>query len=305
VVNPRARADFGARSVVLTGRARAYAVEGFPGPLSLKGVLRGAAHWRTQAGRFTVHPDTLLLLDAGCAYDLHIDSPLEEVHTFCVFFRDGLVEEAARTLRLPDAALLDAPAPAHPARASAGLFERLYTREGALGEALARLQRAVARGVEDADALGVDGLVHRLARLTAGLDGEVARERARLPALRASTRAELHRRLLRAREALEGELARPWTLAALARVAAMAPHHFHRSFRAAFGEPPHRLLLRRRMERARALLLTTARPVGEVCADVGFRSPGSFGKAFLAHFGQPPSALRRAGLAGADARETG
>jgi AraC-like DNA-binding protein len=68
--------------------------------------------------------------------------------------------------------------------------------------------------------------------------------------------------------------------------------HFARSFKAAFGETPHRYLLRRRMERAKALLRAGELSVTEVCLEVGFTSLGSFSTQFRRFVGESPTAYR-------------
>jgi AraC-like DNA-binding protein len=79
---------------------------------------------------------------------------------------------------------------------------------------------------------------------------------------------------------------------ALARSVHLSRAHFIRSFRTAFGEPPHRYLQRRRIERAMALLRDTDRSITEVCLDVGFVSLGSFSTTFRAIVGCTPSEYR-------------
>src|SRR3979411_483871 len=91
---------------------------------------------------------------------------------------------------------------------------------------------------------------------------------------------EMNRRLLRARDAMDRTHAGPAHAAAVAHVAHVSWAHFIRSFRATFGETPHRYLQRRRVERAMFLLRQTDRPVTEVCLDVGFSSLGTFTRAF-------------------------
>ena len=103
---------------------------------------------------------------------------------------------------------------------------------------------------------------------------------------------ESNRRLLRARDAIDRDFAEPLDVATLARVAHVAEAHFIRTFRATFGETPHRYLQRRRVERAMFLLRETDRSVTEICLDVGFNSRGSFSRTFSEIVGEPPSAYR-------------
>ncbi len=105
-----------------------------------------------------------------------------------------------------------------------------------------------------------------------------------------------NRRLLRARDAMDLTYGRPLDIGALASVACMSELHFSRSFRATFGEPPHRYLQRRRVERALFLLRCTDRSVTDICLDVGFTSLGTFSKTFHAIVGESPTEYRQRGL---------
>jgi transcriptional regulator GlxA family with amidase domain len=106
---------------------------------------------------------------------------------------------------------------------------------------------------------------------------------------------EQNRRLLRARDAMDRDYAQPLDIATLAKVALVSESHFIRTFRATFGETPNRYLQRRRVERAMFLLRSTARPVTDICLDVGFSSLGTFSRVFRDIVGEPPSAHRRRG----------
>jgi transcriptional regulator GlxA family with amidase domain len=104
---------------------------------------------------------------------------------------------------------------------------------------------------------------------------------------------EQNRRLLRARDAMDGSYAQPLDVPSLARVAHVSPAHFSRTFRETFGETPHRYLQRRRIERAMFLLWQTDRSVTEICFDVGFASLGTFSRTFREIVGESPSDYRR------------
>ncbi len=112
--------------------------------------------------------------------------------------------------------------------------------------------------------------------------------------MRAVTRAieARNRALLRARDTIDRRSASPLDVPALARIACLSEAHFIRAFKATFGEPPHRYLQRRRIERAMLLLRTTQRSVSEVCLDVGFLSLGTFSRTFSAIVGCSPTAYR-------------
>ncbi|MBZ2198148.1 helix-turn-helix transcriptional regulator [Ruania sp. N2-46] len=101
--------------------------------------------------------------------------------------------------------------------------------------------------------------------------------------------------MLRARDLMDRAYAEPLDIPALAAVAHVSAAHFIRSFRAVFGETPHRYLQRRRVERAMFLLRQGDRDVTEICVEVGFSSLGTFSRTFTAVVGQSPSAYRRRG----------
>ncbi len=103
---------------------------------------------------------------------------------------------------------------------------------------------------------------------------------------------ELNRRLLRARDAMDRAYAEPLDVPAVAAVAHLSEAHFIRSFRATFGETPHRYLQRRRVERSMFLLRETDRTVTDVSFDVGFTSVGTFCRTFREIVGETPSAYR-------------
>ena len=105
---------------------------------------------------------------------------------------------------------------------------------------------------------------------------------------------DLNRRLLRARDAMDRAYAEPLDVRSVAAVAYTSAAHFSRSFRAVFGETPHRYLQRRRVERAMFLLRETARSVTDVSLDVGFGSLGTFSRTFREIVGEAPSAYRAA-----------
>lgn len=108
-----------------------------------------------------------------------------------------------------------------------------------------------------------------------------------------------NRRMLRARDAMDRAYAQPLDVPALARIAHVSEAHFTRTFRAVFGETPHRYLQRRRVERAMFLLRETDRSVTDICFEVGFGSPGTFSRTFRDIVGRSPRAYRKEAVAAA------
>lgn len=103
---------------------------------------------------------------------------------------------------------------------------------------------------------------------------------------------ELLRRLLRAKDRMDGASYEEWPVHRLAQVSAVSEAHFARSFKDAFGVPPHRYLLTRRIERAVALLRDSDLSITEVAFQTGWKSLGTFGRIFHDITGETPGNLR-------------
>lgn len=94
---------------------------------------------------------------------------------------------------------------------------------------------------------------------------------------------------------MDRDFAQPLDVPSLASIACISEANFIRSFKATFGETPHRYLQRRRIERAMYLLRTTDTSVTDVCMQCGFSSLGSFSRTFTDIVGETPSAFRDRG----------
>ena len=103
---------------------------------------------------------------------------------------------------------------------------------------------------------------------------------------------ELLRRLLRAKDRMDSASEEAWPVRRLAQVSGVSQAHFARSFREAFGAPPHRYLLTRRIERAKTLLRDTDIPIIEIAFETGWSSLGAFGRTFRDITGESPGELR-------------
>jgi len=110
----------------------------------------------------------------------------------------------------------------------------------------------------------------------------------------------LLRRLLRAKDRMDAASHEAWPVGRLARVSGVSEAHFARSFKQAFGIPPHRYLLTRRIERATALLRDTDLPITEIAFRTGWESLGTFGRTFRDITGESPGAIRTRGRAAAN-----
>jgi AraC family transcriptional regulator len=80
----------------------------------------------------------------------------------------------------------------------------------------------------------------------------------------------------------------------LAAVARLSEFHFNVAFRKSVGHSPHEYLIRRRMERAQGLMLSTDKALSEIAAECGLADQSHFTRLFRRFVGESPAAWRRA-----------
>jgi len=88
------------------------------------------------------------------------------------------------------------------------------------------------------------------------------------------------------------------TLEFLAARMNLSPFHFHRKFRAYFGESLHQHVKRLRLERSAHALLYRLSPVSVVARNSGYKTLSAFSHAFSAYFGIAPTRFRQEMLSG-------
>lgn len=82
----------------------------------------------------------------------------------------------------------------------------------------------------------------------------------------------------------------------LASIARLNTSHFGRAFRNSFGEPPHEYVIRRRVERAQGMMLSTNAPLSEIALECGLADQSHLTRLFHRMVGQSPRDWRRSRL---------
>lgn len=165
-----------------------------------------------------------------------------------------------------------------------------------LGEAEPLLEQlslavlAALRTPGSGDRLYVDSLAHALAvqtlfALGAGTDVRQAQSAGRRDISNTGMRRVI--------DYIDAELDQDLSLAALAEVADYSPAFFARAFKRHTGESLHQYVLRRRIARAKQLLLASDAAISRIAAETGFSSQSHLTSAFRRFMGQTPGALRR------------
>lgn len=95
---------------------------------------------------------------------------------------------------------------------------------------------------------------------------------------------------------VDANLDRPIKNEELASLVRLNASHFGRAFRNSFGEPPHEYVIRRRVERAQGLMLSTEASLSDIALDCGLADQSHLTRLFRRIVGESPRAWRRARL---------
>lgn len=265
-----------------------------PSVLSVRWSENGQRFFDVGKRRYAVDDTGYMVFNNGTEFGSEIDSETV-VRCYTVNFVPGMAEEILRGLITPDDRLLDDPNATDLPKVA--FLEKTYRHDPHVSPILRRLEQYQNRPptdyawFEEQFRFLVEGLLqaHR----------NIFREMEQIPAMRAATREELYTRLHTARDFMEAGLDQPLTVPEIARHACLSTHHFLRMFKHLFQETPHQYLIRRRMERARQMLLHSDAGVTQICFALGFESLGSFSWLFRTRTGVSPEQFRMQARRGA------
>src|SRR6266849_9539625 len=99
--------------------------------------------------------------------------------------------------------------------------------------------------------------------------------------------------IARVRAYIDSNLHRTIHIRDLSAVARRSPAHFSRKFKLAVGESPHAYVVRRRLERACHLMVTSRASLSEIALTVGLSDQAHLCRHFRVAFGQSPASWRR------------
>jgi AraC family transcriptional regulator len=97
----------------------------------------------------------------------------------------------------------------------------------------------------------------------------------------------------RVRMFVEERLSQSIHIEDLSTLIGLSKTHFSRAFKQSFGDTPHVYILRRRVELARHLMLTTDTPLAELAVACGLSDQAHLSRLFRHYTGESPAAWRR------------
>ena len=109
--------------------------------------------------------------------------------------------------------------------------------------------------------------------------------------------------LRRISDYIDKQLSDSISLHDLASMAGLSHCHFAKAFKQSIGMPPHRYIIKRRIEKAMVLIQATDRPLSQIALDVGCCDQSHFSRLIARATGITPLRLRRESSGPADKRD--
>ena len=258
---------WGKENAVVSGVDRNVEYLPFRQRLSIKLARGGRERYFVDGRSIAVDDDSYLILNDNRVYSSRFEAGVE-IESFSIFFRPGLAEEIHGALRTPIERGLangaaEAPRPVE-------FSETLQPHDSVVTPVLRYVQSGVKGDVEDAG--WYEEQFQFLLERMLSHQGRLAERIQRLPALKAATQREIHRRLALAVDLVHSSYERNIGLAEMAVAACLSKFHFLRLFTELHGVTPHLYLQRKRALAAARLLQGTDLATSQVAARVGFRS---------------------------------
>lgn len=255
--------------------------------LSIKLTLQGQENYRIDGRVFRVREGEYLVVNKGQQFDCFMESR-DITEGICIYLDPNIVENIYRVQSLRDEELLDLPFFDEQQRLT--FFENIFSIRGnSLGSLLQQITPLVRRGDTE---FATEDFYYSVAEKLLDTQKTVLGYVERIQSEKASTRQELFRRLLNARNFMDGFYQEKISIADIADRAALSEYHLHRTFRQCFGITPHQYIIQKRLENAQFMLRKDQHSVGEIAVLNGFSDIHAFSKAFKKCFGISPTKFK-------------
>jgi AraC family transcriptional regulator len=273
---------------VINAKATQVSFDKHWGSLSIKCCLRGNEYYECRGVLYNVSDTSVLILNEGTYYSSYIDSKTE-VESFTVHFTPDFEQFAFQAITMKVDDLLDN-VPAYRSGDKAIFTEKLFGCSIPLIPILLRLKGLTKQWDANEEAIK-EHFFFLYEELLANEVG-VQRQVRQVDAVRHSTKAELFKRIHRAKDFISSHYYKNLTLEEMADVSALNHYYFLRQFKKMFHYTPHQYLQRRRVQEAAFRLRNGNYSISEICSEVGFSDLASFSKLFKRHYGQTPADYR-------------
>lgn len=255
--------------------------------IGIKYVLSGKEQYSVNGKTMNVTPHQFLLVNHKSEIGCRIQSK-EVVKSICLSLNTNMVSDVYRNLMTSHEQLLN-----HPfdnLKPSFQCFERIYdAHQSNLGLYILQVSSLIEKHPNHVFS---ENLYYQLAENMVINQSEEFKRVNAIKAKKASTREELYRRLLVAKDYIEANFDKKTEIETIARIANISTFHFFRTFKQVFNISPHQYILSLRLKKAAQLLKKRQNSITDIAYQVGFADIHAFSKAFKKNYSTSPSYFR-------------
>jgi AraC-like DNA-binding protein len=251
--------------------------------IGIKYVLSGKENYHLNGKSLNVSPHHFLLVNHESEVGCRIQSQ-ELVKSVDLHLNTNMVNDIYRTLTTSHEELLNQPF-MNPNDFQC--LERIYdAHKSNLGLYVLQVSSLIEKHPNH---IFSESLYLRLAENMIVNQSEEFKKMNAIDAKKASTREELYRRLLVAKDYMDTNFDKKIEIEAIARIANISTFHFFRTFKQVFHVSPHQYILDLRLKKSVQLLKKRQDTITEIAYQVGFADIHAFSKAFKKTYRVAPS----------------
>lgn len=252
---------------------------------AIKFVCEGVERYTVNNKSYIINPGSYLLMNGVKEGRVLIDST-KNVKGICLSVSNEVIADVIATIQAPDAPVSD-PELSDFFYTEHFLENQYQARHTQLGRSLQAISTQIQNNVFSSDQINQE-LFYKLAESLVADQAQVFKQLQAIPTVKAETRRDLCRRVLKGKEFMDSNFTTALTIEQIARTAGMSEYHFFRLFKQMIGFTPYQYILSIRLKTS-AQLLKADYSVSDVAIMMGFSDIFSFSKSFKKHFGLSPT----------------
>ena len=254
--------------------------------LSIKSFFNGSAKYHVQQREYTINNNNYLILNDCTKYNLTIDD-ISPVESFCVFFSPDFASRILSELSSTEEQCLD-----FSIKKTEGikLLERNYLHGGQVSEILHYGRQLSGTTISEIEK---EEFYFKLLNAILFQNNNSFKDANRLNSKKKSTKEEIYRRVLYAKDYIDGNYSENLTLNKLSRVAMLSENHLLRNFNLIFNISPFQYITRLKIEDAKRQIEQTDKSITEISSMLGYSSLSNFSYYFKNAVGLSPMELRK------------
>lgn len=272
-------------NVVLNTSVKQVYRDNILGPVSMFSNLSGSSYVRTGSHSAKIEVGSFFMTNQDQRYTLIIDQKENQTETFNIHFGTSFADEVLASVSRSPEYLLDNNFE-KPLVASC-FYSRLYKTDDVFHRIVGRIRRSTGPGT-----LGEEEQLYELLLHLARQQHLIKTEEKRIPAIKASTREEILKRLCHATDYIQSFYDQDLSVEELAKVSCLSRFHFLRLFKKAFQKTPYQFIIEVRIQKAKELLVHPDLSIHHIANRLGFENPSSFSRLFFKQVGVYPTQFR-------------